>query len=271
MGTKKLLREPLVHFVLLGALVFAVHTAIGRFASDEHRIVLTPSLRAELEREFIRRTGHPPAPEDSHRLVADWASEEVLYLEGMRLGLDQGDLVVRGRVISKMKSVIEGLVIVRAPTDADLEAWLAANRARYETPIRIDLEQAFASNERGFAHERAAKLLEKAAAGGSLAGLGDPFASGTRHEGRSLEYLSRTFGKGFAAALSEAAVGGWLLVQSDHGWHAVHVTRRVGGETPTVEGLRPKLARDWTNAEKLKLAASKTDELVASYRIEQKR
>jgi hypothetical protein len=264
---RKALREPLVHFVVLGTLLFAVHAAVTRSGNEERRIVLSPSLRAELESEFTRKTGRSPTPQDSRKIVADWASEEVLYSEGLRLGLDRRDLVVRNRVVSKMRSVIEGLVIVRPPTDPELDAWLAANPARYETPVRLDLEHAFASSERAGARQRAADFLQALAAGDSVDGLGDAFAPGTRHAGRSYAYLARTFGKSFVDAVGAAKVGQWLVIESDRGWHAVRVTKREGGEPPTREGLRAKLVRDWTTAEKKRRAAEKLAELVASYQI----
>jgi hypothetical protein len=266
---RRLLREPLVHFVVLGALVFGAHAAITREASsDARRIALGAALMGELEKEFSRKHGRSPSPAEAEQIARSWASEEVLFREGMKLGLDQGDAVVRERVISKMKSVLEGLVIVPEPSDADLQAWLAADRARYQTPVRYDLEHAFAAKSRKDARALAERQLAELEKTGKLEGAGDPFASGARHENRSIEYLTRTFGKGFADAISRAEPKRWQLVESDHGWHAVRVTRRQGGEKPSVATLRGKLVRDWQNARKKELVAAKLAELVASYRVE---
>jgi hypothetical protein len=264
-----LVREPLVHFLILGALVFAVHALVTRNAGDdERRIALQAAQKNELEKEFTRKRGRPPTPEETESLAHDWAREEVLFREGMRLGLERGDAVVRNRVVSKMKSVLEGLVILPEPTDADLEAWLAADRTRYETPVRWDLEHAFFAKTRKDARDLAEKALAELEKGAKLEGTGDVFASGARHDNRSAEYLTRTFGKGFAAAIAALQPMRWQLCESDHGWHAVRVLRRRGGERPTVAALRGKLVRDWQNDQKKRLVEAELRKLTASYRIE---
>lgn len=268
-GWRSLTREPLVHFVLLGALVFGAHAVIVREpATDDRLVTLAPAVKSDLELEFQRKHGRAPDPRESAELARKWAEDEVLYREGKRLGLESGDPVVRERVISKMKGVVEGLVIVPQPTDADLEAWLAADRRRYETPVRFDLEHAFAKRGRDDGRARAERFAAELEKGASLDGLGDEFAPGARHRHRSLEYLTRTFGKGFADAIASAEPKKWKVLPSDHGWHAVRVTERAGGEKPTVAALRGKLVRDWQNDRKKKLVAEDLAELTKGYRIE---
>jgi hypothetical protein len=263
---QRLLREPLLHFVVLGALVFGAERLARRPAENDRAITLTPAIKAELEKEYTRRTGKS-ADGQLESVITQWVTEEVLYREGIRLGLDRGDIVVRDRVVAKMKSVNQSLVLVREPSDAELDAWLAAKRAQYETPVRVDFEHVFALKDREKPESRSKEFLEKLSAGAKPDGLGDPFPQGARHERRSIEYVTRTFGKGFADAIAGAPPGTWRLAQSDHGWHAVRVTHREGGEPPTREALRAKLVRDWQTAEKKKLAEARLAEIVKSYSV----
>jgi hypothetical protein len=265
---RAVLREPLVHFVVLGGLVFVAHALLATTPdTDERRLILTPSVRSALAREFVGKYGRDPTPDDERELVDTWISEEVLLQEGLRLGLDRGDLVVRDRVISKMRSVLEGLVIVRQPTDAELGQLLATHRARYERPVRYNLEHAFADKRHRDARARAERYRAELTAGAEREGLGDPFALGTRHERRSSEYLTRSFGRQFADQVRSAEPGRWYTVESDHGWHAVRVTERAGGQPSTVESERAKLVRDWQNSEKDRIVRDKIAELVRSYEL----
>jgi hypothetical protein len=268
---RSLLREPLVHFVVLGALVFGAHALItSKRGPEERRVTLEPPIRAELAKEFERKHGRGPNAAEAEELAQSWANDEVLFREGEKLGLDRGDPVVRGRVIAKMKGVLEGLVIVPQPTDADLEAWLAADRARYETPVRYDLEHVFVAESHEDARQRAERHLAELESGAKPEGKGDAFPSGARHERRSADYLSRTFGKAFAETITRAPPNAWQLVESDRGWHVARLTRREGGERPTLAALRGKLVRDWQTARKKELVAVKLAELVASYQVETK-
>ena len=170
MKLQALLREPLVHFVVLGALVFVLAPSPK---TEQPKLEVSPGIRAELERDLVRQKGRPPTPDELGERERAWLRDEALYQEGLRLGLDQSDPVVRDRVVSKMKGVLEGLVIVPEPTDAELSAWLAKHRDRYETPVRYDLE------------------LE----------------SGEKLERRSFDNMARTFGKEKAEQIRDSDGG----------------------------------------------------------------
>lgn len=268
-GWQSWLREPLLQFVLLGGLVFGSHALITRKpATDERQVAITREVRGELEKEFSRRHGRAPNPDEAAKLEREWANEEVLFREGLRMGLDRGDPIIRNRVVSKMKSVLEGLVIVPEPSDAELEQWLTEHRARYETPVRWDLEHVFVDRKHADAKQRAERQLAELDEGGELAGRGDPFPSGGQHENRSHDYLARTFGKPFAEHVQRAPLGRWQIVESEHGYHVVRVKRKRGGDRPTLAALRGKLARDWQTQQKKALVDQKLEELVKSYELE---
>ncbi len=261
------LREPLLHFVVLGALLFGLDIWLAKPETDERRLILTAQARSTLRQGFTQREGRQPTPAEESELVAGWAKQEALYREALRLGLDQSDPIVRDRLVQKMRGVEEGLAVVREPTEAELSEWLKQNLTRYESPLRFDLEHHFVSKQHADAERRADALLAKLTAGASVEGLTDAFYAGARHDRRSVVYLERTFGKAFAASVQASTPGIWTKAMSDHGWHVLRLAKRAGGEPPTVGALRGILVRDWQAAERRRVVEEKLDALVRDYRV----
>lgn len=263
----RFVREPLLHFIVLGALLFALDAWRSSARDDPRTLVVTPAVRATLSRSFEQREGRAPTAAELGAAIGEWAKGEALYREALRLGLDQGDPVVRDRLVQKMRGVEESSVVVRQPTDAELETWLREHRQRYESPLRFDFEHHFVAQSHADADARAERVLKALRAEEGVEKLTDAFYAGSRHERRSVPYLERTFGKGFANALTRTPTGEWALLRSDHGLHAVRLKQRAGGEPPTVKALRGVLTRDWQAAERQRRVDERLDALARTYRV----
>ena len=94
---RRFFREPLLHFLLLGALLFVLHRAWQGLQPSDRLIVITPALHADLERELAVELGRAPDAAELAAALETWKSEEVLFREGVRLGLDDDDPLVRRR------------------------------------------------------------------------------------------------------------------------------------------------------------------------------
>src|SRR5688500_837300 len=140
----RIVREPLLHFVVLGTAIFAVDhlvraappatstsTTEPARPAEERRVVVTRSVRDELALAFERAEGHAPSTAELDAAVARWVDEEILYREGRRRGFERDDPRVRDRIASKMAFVIRAQVVVPEPTDHDLRTFLAANAERF--------------------------------------------------------------------------------------------------------------------------------------------
>jgi peptidyl-prolyl cis-trans isomerase C len=141
--TSSLLREPLVHFVVLGTALFLLYARVA--PEPAHEIVVPASLVQGLVRDAERRTGRTPTPAEAEAMVERWIDDEVRYREALALGLDRGDLIVRRRLVQKMDFLLAGSTPVPAPTDAELAAWLAAHPDQYAAPDRLSFEHVFAA------------------------------------------------------------------------------------------------------------------------------
>jgi hypothetical protein len=254
-----------MHFLALGALLFVAHRLWVGDYRPEQRIVVARELKAELAREFRARHGRDPAPPELHAAVEKWKADEVAYREGLRLGLDKNDPLVRERIVTKLHEIEGKLRRVREPSDAELDAFLAANRARYELPPRYDFEHYFAANRDQQAEARARAIASELEAGRTPDDVGDEFPEGRQLMGRSEAEVSRVFGETFARGLAGLEVGRWTLLASRLGVHVV----RLQAATPRVpadrERLRSELVRDWQLAEREKAAASVPEALGSAY------
>ncbi len=176
---KRLLREPLLHFLLLGAVLFAAHGMLSRGGGGEPgRIVVTQDQIESMARLFARARQRAPSDAELQGLIRGHVREEVLYREGLALGLDRDDPVIRRRVAQKLEFVTEGDAAVE-PDDGQLQAYLDAHRELFAVEPRFTFRQIYLDpkrHENTLAADAERMLGELNSAGSNLdaAGLGDP-------------------------------------------------------------------------------------------------
>lgn len=261
----RVVREPLLHFALVGALLFAVD-AQRRRGRDE-RIVLPRDFV-----EALRQEGAVAgvSPRDAlHARVERWIDDEVLYREAMALGLDKGDPIVRRRLIQKMELAIEDARPIE-PTDAELEAYQKAHAARYALPTRIAFDQVFFSIDRGA--EAAKSAAESARAtilsGGDWTKLGDPSTSGQSIPMQGVDALAGTHGAPFAAAVAGAKKGEWSLpLVSKHGVHLVRPMNVEGARDPALSEVRSRVLGDLVDERRAEAKRTAMTKLRARYAV----
>ena len=136
---RRLLREPLLHFILLGLALFAVDAVLRERTVEAagEDIVVSPGRIENLAALFAKTWRRPPTTEELGSLVDDYVLEEALYREGLALGVDRDDTIIRRRVRQKMEFLIDDVVEMVEPTEADLKTWLAENPGSYARPARF--------------------------------------------------------------------------------------------------------------------------------------
>jgi len=267
----RFLREPLVHFVVLGALIFGITEWRARDRGDATVIVLGPDELAGLHADFERRTGQPPTPHDEQALIDRFVDDEMLYREALALGLDRGDVIVRRRLLQKMEFLLDARADLDPPTTEDLRALRDAHPDRYREPARCDLEHVFvdATRHGDQAPALATEIGATLAAGADPARLGDPFLRGRRLRAQSRRDLARIFGAGFAAAVESLPVGTWSApVESSYGLHLVRVLGRTSSRLPDVEELEATLRLDWLESRRADVRRRALGDLRERYTVE---
>jgi parvulin-like peptidyl-prolyl isomerase len=257
---KRWLREPLIHFLLGGLLLFAAYGAINpqagaRFQSN--RIQLTEDELRQIAVVWTAKWQRPPTPEEMHSLVEDRAREEILYRESLELGLDQGDTIVKRRLAQKIEFLAEDASALRDPGAAELKAWFEQNRGRFAQPGRMSFRHLYFSPDRRGerAQDAAGKALEKLggkpADSPAAANAGDRFMFQDYYADRALDDVSNVFGAKFAQALFELKPGAWQgPVESGLGWHLVFVESVAPGRVPDYEEIEPDVKAAWINEQR---------------------
>ncbi|MBV9948169.1 MAG: peptidyl-prolyl cis-trans isomerase [Myxococcales bacterium] len=260
---RSLRREPLVAFVLAGALVFAIDHALRR---DGATIRITTAVREELARSLQAQLGRPAQPPELQAELERWKEEQALYREGVKMGLRDDDPVVRAHVAGKLLQIAQERTVLPDPTEAELRDFLERHRREYTTPALYDFDQVFFSHAQGDPRARAEEALARLRAGASPEGAGDWFPRGTRFTRESASDIAVLFGVDAAKEVPGFAPGEWHLVQGPTGVHALRVTAVDRGE-PDFNRLRPALASGYAAERRDRAAQAYAREIEARYRF----
>lgn len=273
---KRWLREPLLHFVLLGAATFAVaalRSEDSELARDD-KIVVTAGRIENLTALFTKTWQRTPNAQELRDLVEDYILEEALYREGKALGVDQNDTIIRRRVRQKMEFVVDDIVEQVVPSEEQLEEWLATHAADYAAPARYRFRQLYLSPERhgdSLAADAADVLVKLLAldADADPRALGDPALFEHAFPDSSVADIAAIFGEAFVEGLADVPIGEWSgPVRSTYGLHLVHIEKRIEGEAATLDQVRAEVARDWAFAQREEAAARYREGILARYTTE---
>ena len=256
---KRILHEPLLHFVLLGALLFGAFRVVGPASADpaSTRIVLTLDQLAQMVRLFQTQWGRPPTTAEFDAMLEAEVREEVLYREALAMGLDREDEIVRRRMAQKMEFLSEDVASAREPTDAELRAWFERNAGRFAEPRRVSFRHLYFSPDRRGPSARAdaARALTRLAGQPEdsplAATMADAFVFKEYYRDQTSESLRREFGTGFAVALDTLPEGRWTgPVESGLGWHLVYVDAVIPGRPAALEAVLPSVREAWLQEQK---------------------
>jgi hypothetical protein len=262
---RRLLREPLLHFLLLGALLFAVYGWLNRegFAARDEIVVSRQQVEG-LVMQFERVWQRPPTANERQSLIDGWVRDEVFYREALAMGLERGDPVVRRRMSQKIQFIVDSGAPA-PPTDAELQAWLDEHADEYRLEPSYDLRQIYFDPSRhGEGTDRAIVEARKALLAGRPA-EGDRTMLPAELEASASE-VARTFGADFEEQLRVLAVGSWQgPLRSGFGLHLVHLERRTDGRPAALADVRAEVARDFMNARAEAAMSAYYDRLRSKY------
>jgi hypothetical protein len=269
-----LLREPLVHFVALGAALFVAYGALDRDRAEQPgAIVVSRGQIEHLAIGFSRVWQRPPTAEELDQVIRDHVREEVYYREAIALGLDRDDTIIRRRLRQKLEFVSEDIAALAEPSESDLRAFLQSHPDRFRTESRFSFKHVYLDPQRHgnrLSADADALLgrLKRAGAHADASRFGDRLLLSSSFDSVSSSEIAQQFGAEFARALSGLAPGQWAgPVQSAYGVHLVLVSARTEGRLPTLEGVRDAVRREWANAQREKANEAFYQRLLARYTV----
>ena len=243
---RRLLREPLIHFAALGALLFLFFAWRG----GSSRILVTPGQIEHLTSGFSQTWQRPPTEAELKGLIDDYVKEEIATREAAALGLDRDDLVIRRRLRQKLEFVVEDTLESAPPTDAELHQWMEKHPESFRAETQVAFRQVYVSPaHRGASARRdAERLLARlriVGPGAVTDRLSDPSMLPSETPLEPLREVTRSFGEDFAQELAAVEPGRWTgPLESSYGLHVVFVRERVAASRPDLADIRPQVERE---------------------------
>ena len=251
---KKLAREPLFHFIAIGAAIYLLYGVFAESVpvADDKTIVVSAGEIEWMRSSWQQRWNRPPTEEEFDGLIQRYIRESVLYREALTMGLNQHDMVIRRRLAQKLEYLAKDLVALTPPTEEELQAYFATHQERYQQPDLYTFTQVYIDpDKRGDATLRDAEEIKATliAAGDAIedaGALGDGLMLQNYYPENDPSDIQRNFGSGFTESLLELSPGQWHgPVLSGYGVHLVYVSHINEAPMPVFAELRERVTEDW--------------------------
>jgi hypothetical protein len=252
----KFLREPLVHFLFIGAAIYLLYGAFAETAPEEtdKTIVVSAAEVEWMQTSWQKRWNRPPTPEELDGLIQQYIRETVLYREALTMGLNKHDQVIRRRLAQKLEFLAKDLVALIPPTDEELVAYFDAHKDRYQQPALYTFTHVFIDpDKRGNATLEDAEaikttLMARGDAIEDAGALGDNFMLQSYYPEKDPVEIQKLFGSGFAESLMDLTPGQWYgPVLSGYGTHLVYVSSIREPLPPVFAQVREQVVQHWTS------------------------
>lgn len=286
-----ILRQPLLHFLLFGALIFVTHALTQEAVPESESESEADAMRIVVDRavlldylQYQAQVFDPDAfaarldamsPAEVDALAAAYVREEALYREGLRMNLDVADYDIRRRVVQKVEFLLEGLAPNEvAPTEAELQAFYEANVADYAQDAVYDFTHIFFDGQRDMAAARAraeALLADSSDIGFDAAAQhGDRYPFLQNYVERTRSFVASNFSADFVAQLDALVPGdSWQgPLQSRYGWHLVMLRARSEGLTPPFSELRERVLEDYRYEALLRSRVEAEARVIGEYAVD---
>ena len=256
------LREPLLHFLFIAALIFAFNALRGpAYDLGDREIVITEQQTQRLYNYWQESWKRPPTPSELDGLIRDSIKEEIYVREARRLGLDDNDPIIRKRLRNKMEFAANAQAENSSPTDADLQKWIGDNPVRYSADPLYSFEQRYFENE-----EAAKSALKSENLQGNISSLPKQVTATTGAN------ISKTFGRQFTQALQQLAKNDLSSdwhgpIASGLGFHLVKISNIEATDTPSLNSIRQQVENDWQYATRERRVSKAYQKLLDGYDV----
>jgi hypothetical protein len=271
---KRLLKEPLVHFLLLGALIFSGYELLNHNGEPAPgRIVISQGQFTSMVENFTRTQQRPPTREEMENLIRAQVRGEVYYREALALGLDRDDAIIRRRLQQKMEFISDDAADQAQPTDAELNSFLQAHPDKFRVEPQFTFRQLYLNPEKhgtNLARDATQLLAKLNQPGGdaNFAEMGDPFMLDNNFTAITASAIANQFGKEFAAKLGGLPLGQWQgPVESGFGVHLVCISKRTDARAPALVEVRDAVRREWAESRRLEVNEKFYQNLLKHYTV----
>jgi len=271
---RRIFKEPLIHFLLGGALLFILFTWKDRGTQQRPDEIIVSAGQVEaLVKGWARTWQRPPNPDQVENIIDEHIREEVYYREALKLGLEHNDIIIRRRLRQKMEFLAEDFHQENDPGDEELQRFLETHSDEFRKPAVLTFRHIYFSPDRrgDSAPDDARRVLAELTPETDsklIDAMGDPFFLQREFQSSSETDIARVLGGDFVPKLLALIPGEWSgPLQSGFGYHLVQVTDRIDGWIPALDEIRESVLQEWQFAEREKYAEEFYQQLRAQYSV----
>ncbi len=267
--------EPLLHFIVLGAILFGLYAFGSKEVNSQQHIIITSTAIERLRENWKQDNGSYPDNAILHDLIEAYVREEVLYRQAMAQGLEEDDVIVRRRLIQKFDFMLGNLTQLEMPGEAQLQAYYESHKQDYRRPELVSFSHIYFNSDhrKESAEDLAEKLLPDLktdkATFAQLNAYGDPFILQHQYSNQTQEQISRLFGKDFASVVILHKSGQWFgPVLSGYGVHLVLINHITLPTVPALSEIRDTVTRDYLAQQRAQLKDAAYQRVRSQYLVE---
>lgn len=267
----KIFRDPITHFVLIGLALVAINHFWNGWQGEQGRtIVVTAAEIDRLEKIWAGTAGRLPTGQDRQQIIDQYVQEEALVREAERLGLGDGDTIIRRRLAQKMDFLVSDGAEADDPSDAELESWFNDHRDHFAAPeMRSFTHIYFSPEKHGSGIEATAETaLAQLRSGAEWKSLGDPFIQKRNYAAVPEREVARLFGPEFAASIFKLGAGSWSEpVGSAFGLHLVRIEAIDSAAQANFEPIRAEVLAAWQDEQRTDAKRAALSKLIGEYEV----
>jgi len=263
-----ILKEPLLHFLLIGAALFIVFGQVNNKMSDgaDNQVVVSAGRIEQLANIFAKTWQRPPTAEELKGLIDDFVLEEIYYRQAVSMGIDRDDTVIRRRLRQKFEFLTDDMADAAMPTDDELAAYLADNADVFVRDTTYTFEQVYINPDQPDLALKVSKQLTALQA--DNAAIGNPGFLPAYFEHTPAHAVDSSFGSGFSEKLDALPIGDWQgPLESGLGLHLIRIDVRIQGTLPQLDEIRPVVKREWANVKRLETRRIINEQLLSIYDV----
>ena len=272
LAIRKLWREPLVHFLLAGTLLFGAGTLFSPAsgAASQNRIHVSAAEVQRLRDVWSRQYGRTPDTNQLNSLIDEYVREEVLYREAIASGLDKDDTIIRRRVVEKMEFLSQEIASA-PPSEAEIQEYFQANRENFRVPAQAAFAHIYFSPAKRSAAENDARdvLTRLRRHLGESSQFGDSFMLQSEYPAQTQSEVKALFGDEFAKTLFQLTPGQWEgPISSSYGIHLVRISQLIPSRVPELAEVRNQVLTDFKNERLQRASEAYYAQLRKKYRVD---
>ena len=248
---QQFIKEPLVHFLLIGLGIFLVYGWVSAEESYDNKIIIDDSHLAHLVSIFELQWNRPPTEEELQNILEKYLQQEIFYREALKMNLDHNDEVVKRRLAQKMEFLSDDLsALVDPPTDEKLQTYYQQNKDKYQVPYQYSFKQVVFTKDRHKDPQAAAlEALDQYGSGqvDAMHDHGDRLSIRYQFDNFYEPQVEKELGGNLAVLLRDLPLYQWSgPVESGYGVHLIYLTEKQAPRFPEFQDIKDELARDYS-------------------------